>query len=689
MTHGARLLVIFCTGFPSCAFWTAFRTCGRTKEGGGGGNQYKDNQTHRCLCLLLTSSSYGNPPSSSLEKTSCPFIWISNISQLKIVLLGGRNSGKSSVGNLILGKEEFVTKERTSCSRRLGVVAGRWITVVDTPGWWCDFSAGDTSQLVKREIVSSVSLCPPGPHVFLIVIKASSAFSERRRRAVEEHVALLGDEVWSHCMVVFTSADRFLHKGAEECVERGGAALRRLTEKCGQRSHSVVLNEQTEGAALLLKIQNLMSENGNRAFEVEESISQAVFTPIFVLSGRLRPITNIRIVLLGAKGSGKTSALNTILSRECHRHLGRTARCQVGEGREMVLSPSLCPPGPHVFLLTIRVDRAFTETHRRSVQEHVELISEHIWSRVILLFTFGDWLGATTTEQYIESEGTPLQWLVDRCSDRYHVLNSRTKGEGFQVRELIGKIEETMSGCCSSWHYEIEMKVLLILVGGRKVGKSSCGNTILSTDSFGTFSQTTSCTEKQGHICGKKVSVLDTPGCLPVTSDLLTASCAILLVVNISSSFTDLHRAALEKQLEDGGSQMWKKTMVLFSHGDWLGDTSTEQRIEGEGGPLQGLVERCGNRYHVLDNKNWGDGAQVRELLDLVEEMDIPQSNLWIFECKPTLLVGIQQTSGLQRSVCTLSCLYLCGLPALSQPGIALLLTKKFPSTQKPPRKLR
>ncbi|KAF6720948.1 GTPase IMAP family member 4 [Oryzias melastigma] len=96
------------------------------------------------------------------------------VSQLKVVLLGGRNSGKSCVGNLILGKEEFVTKERTSCSRRLGVVAGRWITVVDTPGWWCDFSAGDTSKLVKREIVSSVSLCPPGPHVFLIVIKASS-----------------------------------------------------------------------------------------------------------------------------------------------------------------------------------------------------------------------------------------------------------------------------------------------------------------------------------------------------------------------------------------------------------------------------------------------------------------------------------------------------------------------------------
>ncbi|RVE69846.1 hypothetical protein OJAV_G00082000 [Oryzias javanicus] len=629
-----------------------------------------------------------------------------SISQLKIVLLGGRNSGKSSVGNLILGKEEFVTKERTSCSRRLGVVAGRWITVVDTPGWWCDFSAGDTSTLVKREIVSSVSLCPPGPHVFLIVIKASSTFSERRCRAVEEHVDLLGDGVWGHCLVVFTSAD----EGAEECVERGGPALRRLTEKCGRRSHSVVLNDSTEGAALLLRIQGLMSENGNRAFEMEEGICRAAAEEKkaveqrahlrligmkrhrALLRDRLRPLTNIRIVLLGAKGSGKTSALNTILSRECRRSVGRTARCQVGEvvkfgrqltvvdtpgwwmnyfseesshfdRREIVLGPSLCPPGPHVFLLAIRVDRAFTETHRRSVQEHVELISERIWSRVVLLFTFGDWLGATTTEQYIESEGRPLQWLVDRCGNRYHVLNSRTKGEGFQVRELIGKIEETVSGCCSGWHYEIETKVLqeverrrrreaervgkrtmekdqqrhraraqlekleplpelrLILVGGRKVGKSSCGNTILTTDSFGTNSQTTSCTEKQGDIGGKKVSVLDTPGCFPVTSDLLTASCAVLLVVNISSSFADLHREALEKQLQDGGRRIWKKTMVLFSHGDWLGDTSAEQRIEGEGEPLRGLVERAGNRYHVLDNKNRGDGAQVRELLELVEEM--------------------------------------------------------------------
>lgn len=128
--------------------------------------------------------------------------------------------------------------------------------------------------------------------------------------------------------------------------------------------------------------------------------------------------------------------------------------------RETVLGLSLCPPGPQVFLLVIRVDRRFTETYRRAAQEHLQLISEHIWRRVMVLFSFGDWLEGTSVERCIESEGGPLRRLLDRCGNRYHVLDNKTKGDRFQVRELIGKIEEMLSGCRGGQHYEIERRVM-------------------------------------------------------------------------------------------------------------------------------------------------------------------------------------------------------------------------------------
>lgn len=161
----------------------------------------------------------------------------------------------------------------------------------------------------------------------------------------------------------------------------------------------------------------------------------------------------------------------------------------------------------------------------------------------------------------------------------------------------------------------------MVLVGGRTTGKSSCGNTILSSRSFCTDGPTTSCREDTAQVFGRSVSVLDTPGCFSLTSDLLELPCVLLLVVNASSSFGNVQEEALGKQLETGGARVWSRTAVLFSHGDWLGATSAERRIESEGAALQRLVEKCGNRYHVLDNKRRGHDAQVEELVEMIEEL--------------------------------------------------------------------
>lgn len=125
--------------------------------------------------------------------------------------------------------------------------------------------------------------------------------------------------------------------------------------------------------------------------------------------------------------------------------------------REMLLSLSLCPPGPHVFLLLVRVDRAFTDTHLQAAQQHLHMFGTNIWRRVIVVLTFGDWLGGGGAERCIESEGESLRRLVDDCGQRYHVLDNRAAGNHVQVRELIGRIEETLASCeGGGGHYEAE-----------------------------------------------------------------------------------------------------------------------------------------------------------------------------------------------------------------------------------------
>ncbi|CAL9692969.1 unnamed protein product [Knipowitschia caucasica] len=638
--------------------------------------------------------------------------------QLQIILLGGRNSGKSGVGNLLLGKEEFVARERTCSCRRVGAMGSQWLTVVDTPGWWCDLSTTDTSELVKREIVTSVSLCNPAPHLFIIVVKARSIFTEQRRKAVEEHVQLLGRDVWDRCFLLLAFNHSWRLTKAEEHVERAGKALQWVYDKCGRRCHSLVLDEEhckniAQIPELMAKIRTMVAASGSIAFEMPGAMllkateekrrmkQRAHFRFVKMKERRatqrakVKPMTEIRIVLLGAKGYGKSSVFNTILgNNQENSETTRTACNRVGQAtvfgrhvtvvdtpgwwcnyyshetpmfdkREMVLSLSLCPPGPHAFLLVIRVDRAFTDTYRRAIEEHVEVISDRIWNRLIVLFTFGDWLGSTTTEQYIESEGKPLQWVVDRCDNRYHILNNKTKGDGFQVRELLGKIEEMVSATGSDWYFEIEQSVVknlnqkitqeaeqaearrmvkkeqreaaranldnftplselrVVLIGGSKTGKSSCGNTIFARGCFKPQTLMTSF-HKNKVKSSVMVTVLDTPGSFCVNNELFRTSSAFLIVVNVTSAFKYVHLKAIKDQLEEVGAEIWGKAIVLFSFGDCLGSTAIEQRIESEGNFLRRLVNKCGNRYHVLNNKN-PCKRQVHELIDLIEEITLKE----------------------------------------------------------------
>ncbi|XP_076147617.1 GTPase IMAP family member 8-like isoform X2 [Alosa pseudoharengus] len=654
---------------------------------------------------------------------------VPHISDMKIVLLGGRLEGKSSSGNSILGREEFSTSGRTAeCVKREGETAGRRITVVEAPGWWMNYTVEQTPERDKGEIVLSVSLCPPGPHALLLLIDVSESFTETHRRAVQQHMELLGERVWSHTIVLFTRGDWLGDTSIEQHIESGGEALQWVVEKCGNRYH-VVDNKKSDGGQvteLLDKIEEMVAGHRGHQFEFDRNICkklqekkeeeerraeerkmkvQKQRQTLRSAAGGVPHISDMKIVLLGGRLEGKSSSGNTILGREEFSTSGRTAECVKREGEtagrritvveapgwwmnytvektperdkgEIVLSVSLCPPGPHALLLLIRVSTSFTETNRRAVQEHMELLGERVWSHTIVLFTRGDWLGDTSIEQHIESGGEALQWLVEKCGNRYHVVDNK-KRDGGQVTELLHKIEEMVAGhrghqfefdrnICKKLQEKKEeeerraeerkMKVQkqrqtlrsaaggvphisdmkIVLLGGRLEGKSSSGNSILGREEFSTSGRTAECVKREGETAGRRITVVEAPGWSNYTVEqtperdkgeivLSVSLCppgphALLLIISVSESFTETFRRAVQQHMELLGERVWSHTIVLFTWGDCLGDTSIEQHIESGGEALQWLVEKCGNRYHVVDNKK-SDGGQVTELLHKIEEM--------------------------------------------------------------------
>uniref|UniRef100_A0A8C7GZZ7 Plectin-like n=1 Tax=Oncorhynchus kisutch TaxID=8019 RepID=A0A8C7GZZ7_ONCKI len=234
---------------------------------------------------------------NSIEEKTTPSS-SSSQSELRVVLLGRSGSGKSAAGNIILGREEFVSRPDITtavtqdCQKSRALVAGRRVAVVDTPDW---FRSEHPPDVVRSKLSSCVALSAPGPHAFILCVPVDQpAQAELQALGALEKVFGPG-AVRTHTLVLFTHSDRLKESGkvGVEGVEKYISSQRRdlleLVKRCGDRYHVMERGSGGEEeeerkrrsvGELLEKVEQTVREGGGECFscplfqEAEDRVRQ-------------------------------------------------------------------------------------------------------------------------------------------------------------------------------------------------------------------------------------------------------------------------------------------------------------------------------------------------------------------------------------------------------------------------------
>ncbi len=179
----------------------------------------------------------------------------------------------------------------------------------------------------------------------------------------------------------------------------------------------------------------------------QQSFCVQAFFPCYYLCLTFS-LSELNAVLVGSNSSRKYLVGNIILGREafdlgdvtscCERREGEVCGRRVTlvkapgwlQGYDLCNTPELfktgailsVTPGLHAFILVINAELPFKKVYKKIIEQHLRhFFGDRLWDHTLVVFSHWGHLDKPI-ENYIETEGPPLQSLLEKCGNRYHAL---------------------------------------------------------------------------------------------------------------------------------------------------------------------------------------------------------------------------------------------------------------------------